>query len=328
MSNLTLPQKFTLIAFNGEQADKMSITVHLRNRCMIAAQLLDFILTEKMVSAHERYYFANDASQELKESEQIAYDLLNNHKNADSHTILEWVNLIVDIPHKQCDRFVNRLIDEMMAAYLVDIIPSLLGCDLYYQTAGIKMREYRSSYTPYHNEAAHMKEALLASGAISDEVTSLFWLLKQSNDLSKILSTEESGRIKKITDKLYRENQFAHGLSGITMKGISARSWKSFQFYKKELAKTKLGIGLVSKIPALDRSQSIFIPTEKLFADSRERIADVKKNLESKGHICEVNSAGEVTIMEIDNVLYEIIPDAVRMRVMNIHGVRLRRYMT
>jgi len=31
--------------------------------------------------------------------------------------------------------------------------------------------------------------------------------------------------------------------------------------------------------------------------------------------------------MEIDHVLYELVPDAVMMKVMNIHGVRLRRHV-
>ena len=112
-----------------------------------------------------------------------------------------------------------------------------------------------------------------------------------------------------------------------SIKSEISRGWKSFLYHKNQFAKTQFGSGLVSKISTLEKSESIFIQTERMFADSNERLADVKEILETNGHICQVKSTGAVSLMEIDNILYELIPDAVRVRVLNIHGVRLRRYV-
>ncbi|WP_222864760.1 hypothetical protein, partial [Serratia marcescens] len=152
----------------------------------------------------------------------------------------------------------------------------------------------------YHNEIEYVKAELLDGGAVSDEVISLIWLIKQSGDLLNIFSSEEVGKIQEVITKLYVENSFVNSLFSTNIKGDISRGWKAFLFHKNGLAKTQLGNGFISKIPALEKSESIFIQTEKMFANSKERIADVKKILESNGHICQVRSTGEISLMEID----------------------------
>lgn len=326
MSDLTLSKKFALITLNGVQTKRTSTIACLKERCLIVSQLLDYIMCKKMIEVKKRYCFVNDSSTMIKESEKIVFGILK--ENSDNgHSIMEWVDLIAAVPKKQCNQFVNTLINEMVADHLIDDISSLLECDFNYQTSGIKIREYRSSNMQYHNEIEYVKAELLDGGAVSDEVISLIWLIKQSGDLLNIFSSEEVGKIQEVITKLYVENSFVNSLFSTNIKGDISRGWKAFLFHKNGLAKTQLGNGFISKIPALEKSESIFIQTEKMFANSKERIADVKKILESNGHICQVRSTGEISLMEIDNILYELIPDAVRVRVMNVHGVRLRRYI-
>ncbi|MCM1233885.1 MAG: hypothetical protein NC489_27580 [Ruminococcus flavefaciens] len=68
----------------------------------------------------------------------------------------------------------------------------------------------------------------------------------------------------------------------------------------------------------------IFLYT--MFADPTQRIKDVKTRVTEKGHLFEVISTGSKTaLVKIDNVYYELIPDAVRIYYATVHGVRLRR---
>ena len=102
---------------------------------------------------------------------------------------------------------------------------------------------------------------------------------------------------------------------------------KQFLKEKEKWAKTEIGLGIISRIPILQKSESIFIETQKMFADNLQRIKAVEDRVTEKGHLFEVISSGSKTaIVKIDNSYYELIPDAVSDYFTNIHGVRLRRY--
>lgn len=110
------------------------------------------------------------------------------------------------------------------------------------------------------------------------------------------------------------------------MEDSFIKGWTTFLKRKKKLFQTKTGIGVTFIFPALERKQSIFIDTEQWFASKGDRLTQTVSLLESKEHICKIKSYGQVSLVEIDNVLYELIPDAVVVSRIPIHGVRLRRY--
>ncbi|WP_349671171.1 hypothetical protein [Lacrimispora sp.] len=326
MCNLSLTRRFALISFNGERVKKTTSFTSLKERCMVTALLLDFIVCKKIISAQEYDCRKQDSALELNEYEKAVSDIWKaNGTNSDSLSNL--VSRSLNMPVKEINKFYKKLIDGMVSEKLMDIIPSLLECDLYYQTSGVKINEYRSDDLQYQNTVNELRKMIVEEDAITDENISLVWLLKQSGDLSKIFTLEEVHQIDEMIKELCNKNNFVEALFAIKGKGSFPRTWKAILTYKKELAKTPIGSGIVSRIPILVRSESIFIETERMFPDSWERVEDVKNRLESNGHICKVKAVGGVSFMEIDHVLYELVPDAVVMKVMNIHGVRLRRHV-
>lgn len=326
MCKLSFTRRFALISFNGERVKKTTSFISLKERCMVAALLLDFIVCKKIISAKEYDCTEQDSALELNEWEKAVYDIWKgNGTNCDSLSNL--VSRSLSMPAKDINNFYKNLIDEMVAERHMEIIPSLLECDLYYETSGVKIKEYRSDDLQYQSIGNELRKIIVENDGITDENITLIWLLKQSGDLSKIFTLEEIHQIDGIFSDLCKHNDFVEALFQITVKGLIPRTWKAFLTYKKALAKTPIGSGIVSRIPVLVRSESIFIETERMFPNSWERMEDVKNRLESNGHICIVKAVRAVTLMEIDHVLYELVPDAVVMKGLNIHGVRLRRYM-
>lgn len=326
MSNLSLRRRFALISLNGERVKNTTAFNDLKERCMITALLLDFIVSKKILLAKEYDCIACDPVIELSEGERAVYNYWKEN-GTNSNTLADMVNGFLNIPHKERHHFYKSLIDEMVAEQLIEIIPSLLECDLDYQTSGVKIREYRSADLQYQNVVNDVRAELFNEDTITDENVTFVWLLKQSGDISNIFTLEEIHKIDEIITELSKKNHFVESLYHITVKGMIPRTLKTILKHKNAFAKTPFGSGVVSRIPALEKRESIFIQTEKMFSDSWERTEDVIKILESNGHICKVKTVGAVSLVEIDHVLYELVPDAVSVTFINIHGVRLRRYM-
>ncbi|MEY8354978.1 hypothetical protein AALB39_16680 [Lachnospiraceae bacterium 54-53] len=304
MNDLTLSGKFALISLNGVQVTETPGIGPLRERCLAAARFFEFILDDKMVKINNRYCFIYDAPETFDENGKFVYGMLK-EKGINGHTISEWVDFLAGVPQEPCARWADQFTAGLVEDGLVDVIPSLLALDLNHRVSGTGLKQYRASYSEYHRLLQQIREEIRDNETVSDETVFLLWLLKQSGDLRNVISPEAAGRA----------GEFGPGqnLSGATM-GIS-------QVGEKEKR------GFLSKRTALHKSDSIFIETNKMFVNADERIADAKALLESKGHICEIKKTGQIAVAEIDNILYELIPDAVRVKVLNVHGVRLRRYM-
>lgn len=285
-----LAKQYALISLNGEEASNKTVVGKMKNRVITAAVFLEDILEEKMALG-------------------------------------EWIKKIQKLPQKKCNQIADSIKVEMKAEDILEEIPSLLECDVNYETLEIRINQYRADYDTYTRTAEYIKAEMLDGGEISDEVLCLVWLLKQSGDLGSVFSTEEMHVIKEKYIQLYRENELANNLFETDLKVGGSVWWKNFLAAKKKWARTPMGAGIVSRFPVLERSESVFIATEKWFPNSEERIDDVRKLLTDRGHICELKHEGPVALMEIDHVLYELVPDGMPMKTITIHGVRLRRYL-
>lgn len=306
MNDLTLSKKFALVSFNGVQVTETPGIGQLKERCLVMAQFFEFILAEKMLKVNNKYCFIYDAPGTFDENEKFVYGILK-EKAKNGRTIPEWVDLLAGTSQEPYARWADKIAAEMVEDGLVDVIPSLLSCDLNHRTSGSELRQYRSSYTEYHRILQQIIAEGSDNGTASDEMVFLLWLLKQSGDLQRIISPEAARKANE------------HSMGKDLGKDLAGASIAVIEDTVREKR------GFLSKLPVSHKSDSIFIETNKMFADANERIADVKAFLESNGHICEVKKTGGVAVAEIDNILYELIPGAVRVRVVNVHGVRLRR---
>ncbi len=324
-SNLT--QQYSIIILNGEE-DTNSIVMKLKNRCIVASVLLNAILEGKMqnkINDRKDLYFGNKEDGTLDNITLAMYKEVNMQNNLG--TLSEWLDAIQKISQKACDKIAGNVKDIMIRENLLEKIPSLLECDLNYASAGISIKQYRASQTLYMTTIDYIKAEILEEGEISEETICLIWLIKQSDDLSKIFSAAELKIVEEKYIKLFQKNEFAHTLFKNSIKTNGAVGVKRLLAAKKSISNTSFGHGFVSKIPCIEKSESIFLATESMFESDEERVTYVKKELIDKGHICEIKHVGKISLVEIDNILYELVPDAIRMRLTNIHGVRLRKYV-
>lgn len=326
MQNLSLLKRFMIVSLNGSEASRVSIVTKLRNRCIVLAALINLIMENKMEENNNKYSFIEGENWATYRNDRIIYDILKGG-NAYNYSIGQWVDAIEKIPQKKCNEFAKEMINEMIAEGLIENVQALLSSDLLYETSGVERRCYRSSYGEYHSTVEYLKAEILDGGEVSDDIMSLIWLLNQSGNALDVFSPEEVTKMKDRINSIYHEDDYTKSLFSVVLAGHPTRSWKNILGKKKNFAQTQFGVGFVFSFPILEKSESVFIETEKFFANSKERLGDVLRRLEANGHVCVVKSAKEISLLEIDNVLYELIPDGVKIQFAIVYGVRLRRYV-
>jgi len=124
---------------------------------------------------------------------------------------------------------------------------------------------------------------------------------------------------------LRSESALAKALYPIEVRSLRGTVVVSLLRMKSQAAATETGKGFNFIFPFFERRQSIFIDTEEYFPNAQMRLKNVLDRISSQGHVYEVLREGAVPVVKIDNIKYELIPEAVSGR-MPIHGVRLRRY--
>lgn len=154
----------------------------------------------------------------------------------------------------------------------------------------------------------------------------MLWLLKESGCMQNVFSKSDLELLQDKVNNLVISNKFNKGLYSTKIHHGLEIAVKGFLNMKKNVIKTPTGMGINFVIPILDRSQSVFIDTERWFSNGAERLEDLKNRLDENGHIYDIIRGGNVPLIKIDNIIYEAIPEAVQGRVA-IHGVRLRRYI-
>lgn len=175
----------------------------------------------------------------------------------------------------------------------------------------------------YTRITEELRAEILEDGTVTEEAVCMLWLLRESGCMHDLFSRNELERVGTRMDELYSESALARTLFPIPIHKRSELIIKQLLHMKKMAVKTQVGRGLNFVFPIIERSQSVFIETEEMFAGPDQRIRDVITRLESYGHVVKVIRGGQVPIIKIDNICYEAHPHAAYTRV-PIHGVRLQ----
>lgn len=293
MPDLTLTERYSIIALNAQDSTHMTQTKKAALRCSYAAQILD----EYLDSPHSDF---SELVARLKHSSSISTKAL-----------------------KQLEAEISGRLTEKG---LMKQVPNLLGCDMSYITASVSMYEYCVESTEYARQTESMRAELMEAGTVTDEVICLLWLMRESSCFYDLFSKEEQKYLKDRINELYMESNLAKHLFPLEIhRGFEAFSQK-FLKAKEELFTTQLGTGLLFMCPYLERSQSIFIEVEAWFSNPDQRLNDVLDRLRSQSHDVEILRGGSVPLLKIDNLYYECIPTQVVCK-LPIQGVRLRRYI-
>ncbi len=325
MADLGLAQSFSLVALNAQDSLHGTTVKKIALRCMAAAVMLEVYLDNAFTQDGDILVLQREVlagSRNLPYREAALSPLL--YKKGGGKGVLGWwLKKASTLSNRQFEKFERAMGDSLKALDLLDEIPNLLGCDLYYDSAGVDMKEYRSDMSEYARITETLRAEILEDGPVTDETACMLWLLRESGCMHDLFSQNELEHVAVRMDDLYRSNPLAKALYPIRISHGIEIAVKKFFRMKKSAVRTQFGTGVNFVYPFLERSQSIFIDTEAWFSNAEKRLRDVKIRLESNGHIFTVLHEGETPLIKIDNIVYVAIPHAVYGRI-PIQGVRLR----
>jgi hypothetical protein len=325
MTDLKLAQRFSLIALNAQSSHYMTTAKKVALRCMAAAVILDLYLDSCFTKASHNKLIVHkdmmDSTHLMSYSQSILQSLL--HKNAELQGDLNWwLKRASKLSNKKFKKFETAIADSLKELGLLEEISSLLGSDMYFDSAGVEIKAYRSSSKAYTTITENVRAEVLEEGSVTDETICMLWLFRESGCMHDFFSRNELNKVNARMNELYQGNLLAKVLFPIQIHhGIELGIMQVLQM-KTRFMKTSLGSTINFFFPFLERSQAVFIETEAWFANSTQRLSTVISRLESYGHEVSVIERGSIATIKIDNLLYEAMPHFVMMRV-PIQGVRI-----
>lgn len=327
MRELKLAQSFSMIALNAQDSINMTTIKKVSLRCIATAVILEAYLEGEFNEVDgnmklKKLFLKKDNTTLYQEAVFKAIFNKNEELNGELNW---WLNKASNLSNKNLKVLERNITDSLKGYNYMEEIPNLLGCDLFYKTAGLSLKEYRSNANDYSSIVERIKAEVLEEGEISDESAIILWLLRESGSMYDIFSKGDIELVSNRMNNLFEKNKFLNNLYSIHIHHGVEIAIKGFLNMKRNAIKTPTGTGVNFMFPVIERSQSIFIETEEMFPNSKVRLNDVKRRLEENGHLYTILRGGDVPLIKIDNIIYEAIPEAVGGRI-PIHGVRLRRY--
>ncbi len=292
MSELSLHERFAIIALNGLQVETMTVAKKLAVRGIMAAEILEKYLNEESLSKQVDMDFRKiliSSKRKLKSAEE-------------------------------------RFTKELKEKGLLSVIPSILNCDMYYVTSGVEVSEYLCDSAEYTRQAEGIRAELLEDGEMSSEIIFLWWLMRESSCFYDLFSPLEIDKITQRLNEIHLNSKVAKELFNLKLQRKIEQIYAKYLKKKHEIFTTALGTGFLFVVPFFERKESVFIDVEQWFSDKDKRLSNVLDRFALKGHVVSVIRTGQTPLIKVDNIYYECIPTQVVVKV-PIQGVRLRRYV-
>lgn len=324
MTDLKLAESFALIGLNAQRSLEMTLAKKAALRCIAVAVILELQLEGKLQPSSLQQGQSRDAAEVSREwtYRRAVIEPLIRGKEEQGRELVWWLHRASRLSKRRMDRFEQSIRDSLKERELLEEIPHLLGCDLYFHSSGVTIKEYRSHPEEYLRITEHLRADVLEDGSMTEESVCLLWLLRESGCMHDLFSRNELEQVTGKMVRLMQKDPLAKVLYPIRIRlGFEAAAKQLLQF-KKGAVSTQAGSGVNFLFPILERSQAVFIDTEAMLSGPETRLKDVLARLESKGHQVQVLRAGQIPLLKVDNLVYEAIPHAIYGRA-PIHGVRL-----
>lgn len=292
MRELSLHERFAIIALNGLEVERMETAKKLAIRGIKAAELLE-------------NYLDWDGSVAFPEDVFRKITRLSNRKL------------------KAAER---KVTEELKEKSLISVIPSIINCDMYYVTSGITVSEYLSDSEEFTRQTEYIRSELLENGELSTEVVFLWWLLRESSCFYDLFSPKEMDKVTERLNQLHLKSKLAREVFNLKIQRKSEQLCAKLMEKKKKIFSTTLGTGFLFLVPFFERKKSVFIEAEEWFSNGDKRLECILDRFSQRGHGVEVVRTGEVPLIKVDNIYYECVPAQVVVK-FPIQGVRLRRYV-
>lgn len=326
MKNLTFAQSFSLAALNAQDSLHMTTVKKISLRCITAAIVLEAYFDGRLIrTAQGALVLSGNCGSTQALYEQVVLNLILSKKRSAAGDLMWWLTTALGFSARQLKKIEHTMADSLKGADLIEEIPNLLGCDMFYNTAGVSIKEYRSRAQEYTAVLENFRAETLEAGPVSDETIAMLWLSRESGCLHDVFSKSELELVAGRMAELFLSIPLAKTIFSCVLHRGVERAVKEFLNAKKNMFQSETGTGVNFIFPILERSQSVFIDIEAWFSNPAQRLADVEARLTAKGHLYTVIREGVVPLIKVDNILYEAVPTAIRGRI-PIQGIRLRRY--
>lgn len=294
MEHYSLYEKLAIVGLNGVDSINMSVAKQAVLRGISIAKALEEWLPE--MDGCESSSFQNALMPALDFAKQL------------SKKQLKTLEQEITGPLKE-----NGILEE---------VQDLLACDMYYETAGLSMRQYRSMPETYLLIREAVRAEVLEDGILSTECLCLLWLFREAGVLHDIFTASEQETVHaKLTHHASKQPVIALLLEAEVHRAGEIFGIKYLKF-KKELFRNPYLQGIDLMFPFLERRQSIFIDFIVLGTDVAGRRQNVISYLQERGHFVDEIKHQDETLLKIDNACYRIFPTT-RWAKFPIQGISL-----
>lgn len=222
------------------------------------------------------------------------------------------------------DKLEKEVTEELKREGILETVPSLLGCDINYETAGLHIEEYRSDTRAYLSVTESIRGEILEEGPVTLECICLLWLFRETGCIHEIFSVREQEQIQSRMTSLALADEICAILWRQEFYRSSEQIVRSFLRGKKKLFQNPYLEGINLLFPFLDRRQAIFIDFVILGTDVKRRREAVIAYLTEKGHIVETVRNETETLLKIDNMYYRIWPKTLVINRVPVQGANLQ----
>lgn len=219
-------------------------------------------------------------------------------------------------------RFEDEIVQKLGG--LMKTRSSLMAIDISNDLNDLDYRVYIADEEAYAEAIEDIRATLLED--IGEDEIFLFWILREIGLINVIFSKSEikeiDSSVAQVVDRLGAKKLMDESFVNPFMKLI-----QKFNQTKIHNLPSDTWKGIKHMIPAIDRSNAVFVSSEKAFPSDEERLEDVLIKLDKKGIAYEVISGGKIALLKVNNRYYELIPNARVFNKLNVHGVSFREYI-
>lgn len=293
MKELTLSNKFALIALNGVTSSHPSTAKDAAVRGIAAAKVMDELFEKETIEKEE---FLEKLDEAVKSAKTLKKQDAKKLEQAYSQSL-----------------FQEELLEE---------VPDILGCDMNYTTAGIELKAYRSEEHAYLRIREELRAEVLEEGELTLESMVLLWLNRESGCIHDLFSVEEQNKVQKRMIEQSAKDPLCKSLWEAEYHHIFEKFVQKFLKAKSNLFKNPYLEGVNVVFPFIERRKAIFIDTIVFGSSVSSRRVATMEYLSNKGHYVEEVKNGTETLLKIDNNYFRIVPGTRRCQV-PIQGVNI-----
>lgn len=226
---------------------------------------------------------------------------------------------------KDYKSFEDEIVDNLTSMGLLTTVNSLLSIDIDNEINDFELPVYQADKDSYSKGIEEIRATLLED--FNEEDAFLLWLLREMGLNIIIFSESEIIQLEEQVSRICSEDKVIGRVYNSTITDPFMKIGRFIYKTKYGLLSSDTWKGLKFMVPAIDRSNSVFVATDEIFANDKARLENVIAKMEKHNIEHEVLSEGTIPLVRVCNKYYELIPSARVLNNINVHGVIFKEYI-